>query len=369
MQVHCMLATLQGRPRARTSHAVPVQAWRCGAPSCRHRSGGPATTQVRWQGVTAARPLAAVWSLQFLNLSHTLQAHLASEARRAAATQDRPCQQTQFCRHCCPLPQPACEHPSTRANAGLCQIYGVPPLTLGIGSMAHEQLYWSVSPAYQAVAARLEAASRGLLSQLLESCNCLPLLSTEGTGASTCHASQSLPCPRAHPLLLHLRCPALQCAAPWPEDRLDEIGGRGAAYIQDFLEKRVGGLTASWQRLVVWWRRGPLPESITDNAGLPAEARGGFLHLLDMWRRRRVHAARRLHSCIMEWRLAGGSHRRRRRTAHTPARITAYRGCPCAGRKHLALRARLAGGGREAQASSAGPVWRLEPAGKLDLQP
>ncbi|KAI7839966.1 hypothetical protein COHA_006287 [Chlorella ohadii] len=61
-----------------------------------------------------------------------------------------------------------------RDDPGLCQIYGVPPLTLGIGSMAHEQLYWSA-------------------------------------------------------------------AAPWPEERLDEIGGRGAAYIQDYLEKREEG--------------------------------------------------------------------------------------------------------------------------------
>jgi hypothetical protein len=61
-----------------------------------------------------------------------------------------------------------------RDDPGLCQIYGVPPLTLGIGSMAHEQLYWS-------------------------------------------------------------------CAAPWPEERLGEIGGQGAAYIQDYLEKREEG--------------------------------------------------------------------------------------------------------------------------------
>ncbi len=47
-----------------------------------------------------------------------------------------------------PLPLPA----------GLCQIYGVPPLTLGIGSMAHEQLYWSVSRTVPALcfAARID---------------------------------------------------------------------------------------------------------------------------------------------------------------------------------------------------------------------
>ncbi len=37
------------------------------------------------------------------------------------------------------------------------------------------------------------------------------------------------------------RRPCRQAAAPWPEERLEEIGGRGAAYIQDYLEKRVGG--------------------------------------------------------------------------------------------------------------------------------
>ena len=36
----------------------------------------------------------------------------------------------------------------------------------------------------------------------------------------------------------------LQCAAPWPEDRLDEIGGAGAAYIQDYLEKRVSSVVS-----------------------------------------------------------------------------------------------------------------------------
>lgn len=102
------------------------------------------------------------------------------------------------------------------------------------------------------------------------------------------------------------------------------------------------------------------------------EKRVGLLHLLGMWRRRRAHAARRMHSCIIDQRLAGGSRVHTAVAGAQPIRLHEYLqtwAAPVLATNHLGLAATLAGGGREAQAPGAGPVWGLEPAGKLDLQP